>query len=224
MPLRRDLLHRAVIYEGDATRRGTASTKHRSEVYGSKRKILQQKGTGKARAGHKTSPIRKGGGVAHGPKPRDFSTGLQQKVYDKAWRTALSYRYRKNELKIVDDTIDLPGEASTWFMNGFFATWPWGKGHGRSLFIVDTLSEEFGDAMKNLGQHGLVKDVKDIDVKDLVEMGRIVIERKALDALLMAHSSDIAVEMSLDRARRNVQEGLHGNTKRYAKELNLSHP
>ncbi|KAI9878057.1 MAG: 54S ribosomal protein, mitochondrial, partial [Watsoniomyces obsoletus] len=92
MPLRRDLLHRAVIYEGDAHRRGTASTKWRSEVHGSNRKIQPQKGTGRARAGDKKSPIRRGGGVAHGPKPRSFATGLQRKVYDQAWRTALSHR------------------------------------------------------------------------------------------------------------------------------------
>ncbi len=55
-------------------------------------------------------------------------------------------------------------------------------------------------------------------------MVRIVMERKALDALLTAHSSDVALEVSLDRARRHVQEGFHGNLTRYAKVLNLAHP
>ena len=107
MPLRKDILHRAVIYEGDMTRQGTASTKYRSEVHGSNRKIRPQKGTGSARLGDKKSPMLKGGGVAFGPKPRDFSTELPRKIYDQAWRTALSYRYRKGELILVDGELDV---------------------------------------------------------------------------------------------------------------------
>src|SRR5690242_9859770 len=94
LPLRRDLLHRAVIFEGDATRQGTASTKTRFEVHGSHRKIRPQKGTGKARLGTRQSPMLKGGGKSFGPHPRDFSTELPRKMYDLAWRTALSWRYR----------------------------------------------------------------------------------------------------------------------------------
>jgi large subunit ribosomal protein L4 len=224
MPLRKDLLHRAVIYEGDASRRGTASTKHRSEVFGSRRKVLPQKGTGRARAGHRQSPIRKGGGVAHGPHPRDFSTGLPKKVYDKAWRTALSYRLRKDELKIVDDVIDLPDGATSWFMNSFYETLPWGQGCGRSLFLVDTISDRFGEAMANMGKHGLVKDIEDVDVKDLLELGRIVIERRVLDALLVAHASDIASEVPLHTARHYVGTGYRGSAKMYEQLLNRAEP
>ncbi|RMZ75915.1 hypothetical protein DV738_g5233, partial [Chaetothyriales sp. CBS 135597] len=224
MPLRRDILHRAVIYEGDATRQGSASTKHRSEVHGSNRKVLPQKGTGKARAGDKKSPIRRGGGVAHGPKPRDFSTGLQRKVYDMAWRTALSHRYRRDELKIIDGVIDLPQGASTWFMDGFFEAWAWGKGNGRTLLVADSISDELKEAMANLGHHGLVKDIEDVDVKDLLEMGRVVIERRALDALFVAHSSDIHLPVQLNLARLHAKEGWQGPTQRYAEELNVSGP
>lgn len=96
LPLRRDILHRAVIYEADNHRgMSTANTKWRSEVHGSGRKIRPQKGTGRARLGDKKSPMLRGGGVAFGPKPRDMSTKLPRKIYDLAWRTALSYRYRR---------------------------------------------------------------------------------------------------------------------------------
>lgn len=91
-----------MIFEADAARQGTASTKTRWEVRGSGRKLYRQKGTGRARVGDKNSPLRRGGGVSHGPKPRDFSTDLNRKVYDRAWRTALSYRYRRGELVVVD--------------------------------------------------------------------------------------------------------------------------
>src|SRR5438874_8149445 len=80
LPMRRDILHRAVVFEGDATRQGTASTKWRKDVHGSGRKIRPQKGSGRARLGDKKSPMLRGGGVAFGPHPRDFSTGLQRKV------------------------------------------------------------------------------------------------------------------------------------------------
>ena len=97
LPLRKDILQRAIIFEADNARQGTASTKWRSEVHGSGKKIRPQKGQGMARLGDKKSPMLRGGGVAFGPKPRDFSTKLPRKIYDLAWRTALSYRYRRGE-------------------------------------------------------------------------------------------------------------------------------
>ena len=118
VPLRKDILHRAVIYEGDATRQGTANTKWRSEVHGSNRKIRPQKGTGSARLGDKKSPMLKGGGVAFGPKPRDFATGLNRRVYDLAWRIALSYRYRTGNcfssttLRICSRSANTAGRAT----------------------------------------------------------------------------------------------------------------
>lgn len=103
LPLRRDMVHSAVVYEADKARQGTASTKTRWEVRGSGRKLYPQKGTGRARVGDKKSPIRRGGGVVFGPHPRDFATGLNRKVYDRAWRMALSHRYRRGELLVVED-------------------------------------------------------------------------------------------------------------------------
>ena len=224
MPLRRDLLHRAVVYEGDAHRRGTASTKWRGEVHGSNRKILQQKGTGRARAGDKKSPIRKGGGVAHGPKPRSFATALQRKVYDQAWRTALSFRYRKGELFVVDDKIAMPNNASARFLANLFQDNRWGKGYRRSLVVTDIIPDDLASAMKDVGEHGLVKDIEDVDVKDMLETGRIVIERKALDALLVAHSSDISTSVPLARARRHVSAGFHNDLSRFQYEVSTIVP
>jgi large subunit ribosomal protein L4 len=207
VPLRRDILHRAVIYEGDSHRAGTASAKWRGDVHGSNRKIQRQKGTGHARAGDKKSPIRRGGGVAHGPKPRSFATELQRKVYDRAWRIALSYRYKKGELVVVDDTFALPESGTTRWLANLFIDNRWGEGYRRSLLVTDRIQEELGAAMKDIGEHGLIKDIRDVDVKDLLELGRIVIERRALDALLIAHSSDIGEELSLRYARGLVASG-----------------
>ncbi|EXJ65923.1 uncharacterized protein A1O5_10899 [Cladophialophora psammophila CBS 110553] len=186
-PLRRDILHRAVIYEADATRQGTASTKWRFEVHGSNRKLYQQKGTGRARVRDKKSPIRRGGGVAFGPKPRDFSTELQKKVYHQAFRIALSYRFRKNELVILNDKITLPEGNSARFLNNVFEANRWGQGYGRSLLVTSTLESagsRIFEEMEVIGEHGELKDIEDVDVKDLLTSGRIVIERSALLSLL----------------------------------------
>ncbi|KIW59843.1 50S ribosomal protein L4 [Exophiala xenobiotica] len=187
-PMRRDILHRAVIFEADATRQGTASTKWRFDVHGSNRKLYAQKGTGRARVRDKKSPIRRGGGVAFGPKPRDFSSELQRKVYGQAFRIALSYRHRKGELVVLDNGIQLPSEdiGARWLNNVFEAN-NWGNEHGRSLLVTNTLESReprIFEEMDQIGEHGVLKDIQDVDVKDLLETGRVVIEKDALFRLL----------------------------------------
>jgi large subunit ribosomal protein L4 len=200
LPLRRDILHRAVIYEGDKTRQGSASTKWRKDVHGSNRKIQAQKGTGRARVGDKKSPIRKGGGVAFGPHPRDFSTGLQRKVYDLAWRTALSYRYRRGELIVLDNRITLERHTGARLLINIFEGNQWGSGNGRSTLVTTAYREKLFREMVEIRKHGIVKDMYDIDVKDLLETGRIVIEKPALDSILMAHMSDLGAKHSMKHA------------------------
>lgn len=212
VPLRKDLLHRAVIYEGDSHRQGTASTKWRDDVHGSGRKLRKQKGAGKARVGDKKSPTRVGGGVAHGPKPRDFSTGLQRKVYDRAWRTALSYRYRKGELLIVNGSLKLAEDQTAKFLDNMFTLNRMGQGFGRSMLVTRDKDEGLAEAMAQIGKHGTLKDVEDIDVKNLLETGRIIMEQKVLNALLLAHSSDLGEEYSLTHA---VQLALEGRKHRF---------
>ncbi|KAI9779702.1 MAG: 54S ribosomal protein, mitochondrial [Geoglossum umbratile] len=190
LPLRRDILHRAVVYEGDATRQGTASTKWRSDVHGSNRKVRPQKGTGKARLGDKKSPMLRGGGVAFGPKPRDFSTELPRKMYDLAWRTALSYRYRKGELVVVEDGVEID-YPKTRFVKDIFALNRWGNPDGRSLVITESFRPNLFRALRHAGEDGRVLMEREVDVKDLLEMGRIIIEKGALDTILKDHQSDL---------------------------------
>ncbi len=204
LPLRRDILHRAVVYEGDKTRQGTASTKWRKDVHGSNRKVLPQKGTGNARAGNKKSPIRKGGGVAFGPHPRDFSTGLQRKVYDLAWRTALSYRYRKGELVVLENEISLEKRTGARLLNNIFEGNQWGSGFGRSTLVTTAFRQRLFREMAEIKKHGIVKDMFDVDVKDLLATGRIVIEKQALDTILKAHISDLGPKHSLKHAAELV--------------------
>ncbi len=190
LPLRRDLLHRAVIFEGDGTRQGTASSKTRFEVAGSHRKIRPQKGTGMARLGWRQSPLMKGGGKTFGPHPRDFSTDLPQKMYDLAWRTALSYRYRKGELIVCDDGMDIEyGRAR--FVKEIFEHNRWGNEHGGSLIVTSDRRKNLFWALGRTGQEGRAQTVPEVDVKDLLKLGRIIIEKSALDTILKEHQRDL---------------------------------
>ena len=84
-------------------RQGTHKAKERSEVSGSTRKLKRQKGTGGARAGDINSPVMVGGGRAFGPRPRDYRFKLNKKVKSLARLSALSYKFKDEQLKIVED-------------------------------------------------------------------------------------------------------------------------
>ncbi|EAT76488.2 hypothetical protein SNOG_16116 [Parastagonospora nodorum SN15] len=190
LPTRRDILHRAVVYEGDSTRLGTASTKTRYEVHGSRRKIRPQKGSGRARLGDRKSPMLRGGGVAFGPKPRDFATELPKKVYDLAWRTALSYRFRKGELIIVDNAIEIESPSPR-LLGDIFKYHEKIQGRGRSLMV--TLEERplLEDALEQMGRGGQALTWEEVDVKNLLELSRVMIERDALHNILFSHQEDL---------------------------------
>ncbi len=98
-----DVLYRYVDMQLTNKRAGTASTKTRSEVRGGGRKPWPQKHLGRARAGSIRSPIFRHGGVAFGPKPREFHKDLNKKMKRLALKSALSVRYRENNLIVLDD-------------------------------------------------------------------------------------------------------------------------
>jgi large subunit ribosomal protein L4 len=97
------LLHDVVKMQLAGRRAGNACTKTRIEVTGGGIKPWRQKGTGRARAGSNTSSIWRGGGVAFGPKPRDYSTKLNKKVRKLAMAMAMSARLQEGNLIILDD-------------------------------------------------------------------------------------------------------------------------
>ncbi|KAF2212945.1 hypothetical protein CERZMDRAFT_40045 [Cercospora zeae-maydis SCOH1-5] len=200
LPIRKDILHRAVIFEADASRGGLASTKWRSEVHGSNRKVRPQKGTGSARLGDKKSPMLKGGGVAFGPKPRDFSTGLPKKVYDRAWRTAFSYRYKKGELIVAEGKMDIAGVHENSLERYVNDVLRWnglgnhgGKKHGKSVFLTLERREGLFSALEKgkMHRHARAISADRVDVKDLLEGGKLIVEKSALEQLFDEHESDL---------------------------------
>lgn len=96
------VMHQVVTAQLAAARRGTASTKTRAEVRGGGRKPWRQKGLGRARHGSTRSPQWVGGGVAHGPKPRDYSQRTPKKMRRLALRSALSARASESAIKVVE--------------------------------------------------------------------------------------------------------------------------
>ncbi|MDQ7994204.1 MAG: 50S ribosomal protein L4 [Propionicimonas sp.] len=103
------LIHQVVVAQRAAARQGTASTKTRGEVRGGGRKPWRQKGTGRARQGSIRAPQFAGGGVVHGPKPRDYSQRTPKKMKAAALRSALSDRARFSRVHVVSGFVS--GEA-----------------------------------------------------------------------------------------------------------------
>jgi large subunit ribosomal protein L4 len=97
------LIYEAVRAELANARQGTAMAKARSEVSGSRSKLYRQKGTGRARAGYSQSPTRVGGGVAFGPRPRDYSIRLAKRVRHAAMLSLLSLKMEQKVLRVIED-------------------------------------------------------------------------------------------------------------------------
>lgn len=102
VPFNETVVHQAMLRQQANARQGNASTKARSEIIGSGRKLFRQKGTGNARAGDIKSPLRRGGGVTFGPKPRDFSQAMPKKMRRLAIRCLLSDKTRNGEMKVLE--------------------------------------------------------------------------------------------------------------------------
>jgi large subunit ribosomal protein L4 len=100
--INKQLLHDAVVMYQANRRLGTVKTKGRSEVAGTTKKMYRQKGTGNARAGSRTSGIRRGGGDIHPRRPRDWSFRLTKKAIKLATRMAIASRLMDNEVVLID--------------------------------------------------------------------------------------------------------------------------
>jgi len=103
VPFNEGVVHQAMVRQQANARQGTASTKTRSEVAGTSAKLFRQKGTGSARAGSRRSPLRRGGGVAFGPHPRDYRQAMPKKMRQLALRCTLSAKAADKELMVLEE-------------------------------------------------------------------------------------------------------------------------
>jgi len=136
VPFNEAVVHQAVTRQQANARQGSSSTKTRSEVRGSSQKMFRQKHTGLARAGSRRSPLRRGGGITFGPRPRSYRQDMPKKMRQLALRCALSAKTRGEELKVLEELkLDQP---KTKQMAGILAA----LGIGSSALIVTDEPEE----------------------------------------------------------------------------------
>jgi large subunit ribosomal protein L4 len=102
VPVKSSVLHEVVTMQLANKRAGSASTKHRSDVTGSGRKLFRQKGTGRARRGNAKANLLRGGGVAFGPKPKSWAYKVPKKVRRLALKMALSSKFKDEDILILD--------------------------------------------------------------------------------------------------------------------------
>jgi len=102
VPFNEAVVHQAMVRQRANARHGTASTKTRAEVSGSSRKLFRQKHTGFARAGSRRSPLRRGGGIIFGPRPRSYKQAMPKKMRQLALRCVLSAKVKVRELMVLE--------------------------------------------------------------------------------------------------------------------------
>lgn len=137
------LLWEVVKWQMAGRRRGTASTKGRGEVKGNKAKMYRQKGTGRARHGNHRSPTMVGGGVAFGPKPKDWSYHLPKKVRRSGLKQAITLRKNQTKIIIVKD-FALP-EIKTKALKGILDSF-----EASSSLIIDKKNQNLLKSARNL--------------------------------------------------------------------------
>ncbi|WP_099037198.1 50S ribosomal protein L4 [Mycobacterium neglectum] len=178
------LMHQVVEAQLAAKRQGTHSTKTRGEVRGGGKKPYRQKGTGRARQGSTRAPQFTGGGVVHGPQPRDYSQRTPKKMIAAALRGALSDRARNGRIHAVTELVE--GQApSTKSAKTFLATLT----ENRHVLIVIGRTDETGaKSVRNLpGVHVLSPD--QLNTYDVLKADDVVFSVEALDAYISAHTN-----------------------------------
>lgn len=174
---RADILHRMVRYQLAKRRAGTVSVKDRSQITGSTVKIMNQKGSGRARHSTRKANLFRGGGKSFGPKPRDFSISLPKKVRALALRHALSSKVKSKELIILENVA--LKDAKTGGLKKKLAKLGWA-----SALIVDgaELEKNFSLAARNI--IGIdVLAVQGINVYDILRRDKLVLTKAAVEAL-----------------------------------------
>jgi len=169
-----NVLYDAIITARCGLRQGTYSTKTRSEVSGGGRKPWRQKGTGRARQGSIRATQWRGGGIALGPKPRDYSIKMNRKERRLALLSALSYKNSEKAIIVVDD-IDLASNKTKDMIKALESLEINDK---KVLIIMDELTENVILASRNLS-NVLLMEPAEINVLDIVNADVLLMNKEA---------------------------------------------
>ncbi len=172
-PLNKHLIWEAVNHYRAKGRAGTASTKGRSEVAGSGRKLWKQKGTGRARVGSIRTPKWRGGGTVHGPKPRSYDYAFPKKKRRGALRSALSDKLANGGVKIVD-SFELETHKTKSFTQVLDAL----EQNQRSLVVDNAENRNLQLASRNLPKVKYVAPLA-LNIHDLLKYESLVVTKDA---------------------------------------------
>jgi large subunit ribosomal protein L4 len=170
-------LHEVVVAYRAARRSGTANTKTKAEVNLSGAKPWRQKGTGRARAGYKSSPVWTGGGVVFGPKPRDYRKTVSKSVKKAALKKALSERIRSGSVLTVA-SLEVPEPKTKAFVSLVGSL----CGEDSALIVSPGFSENTYLAARNVGRVHLVRSA-DVNAEDLLRYKKVVVTGAGLEEI-----------------------------------------
>ncbi len=178
VPVKKHVLWEVVKWQLAKRRAGTHSTKTRGEVAYSNRKILPQKGTGNARHGDRGAPIFVGGGIAHGPKPRDYSYNINKKIRKKALKMALSDRAKEGRVIVVEDfSFETPKTKQAVELLKSL-----GLENEKVLIVLPKKDENIQKSFRNIPTV-VVLPVEGLNVYDILWANKVVITESALKGI-----------------------------------------
>ncbi|PNI10347.1 50S ribosomal protein L4 [Arthrobacter sp. AFG7.2] len=178
------LLHQVVVAQLAAARQGTHKTKTRAEVSGAGRKPFKQKGTGRARQGSIRAPHMTGGGVVHGPTPRDYSQRTPKKMIAAALRGALSDRARNGRIHVVAELV----EGSKPSAKAALATLRGVSERKNLLVVIERANDVAALSVRNLeGVHVLYAD--QLNTYDVLVSDDVVFTKAAYEAFVAAKAA-----------------------------------
>ena len=172
-------LRQVVIAQQANRRQGNACTKTRAEVSGSGKKLFRQKGSGRARQGTRRVPHQRHGGIAHGPKPRDYSQKINGKMKTLAFRRALFNRASEGGLSVIE-AFEVKEPKTKLFNQVLTSILP---KRGKVLIIDDTFEDNAALAARNI--EGLTLAVaSDLSTLDVVRYRQIIISTKGIETII----------------------------------------
>ena len=198
------LIHQVVVAQMAAARQGTHKTKTRGEVSGGGRKPYKQKGTGRARQGSTRAPQFAGGGVVHGPVPRDYSQRTPKKMKAAALRGALSDRARAGRVHVVSSFLDVDAVPSTKAALAILDTL---TDRRHVLVVLERDDDASAKSLRNVERvHVLIAD--QLNTYDVLLSDDVVFTSAALEAFLARPSGRgvKAVATSTEAAALEAEE------------------
>ena len=170
------LMHLALRIQLANRRAGTVKTKTRSEVAGGGKKPFKQKGTGGARQGTVSAPHYPGGGVAFGPRPKDYDLSMNKRARNAALRSALSFQFKNDRITVMDklDFAAISTKEFVGFMKRFEIE--------RSLIITDNLTNNLNLSCRNVPHIKLLK-YDALNIHDMLKYKNIIITQGAVQSV-----------------------------------------